>query len=121
MAGCADSDPPALRTLVTVVSTQEGQPAVDATRRLVIEGRRSLVVIEAALHTADAPGRKRLVRAIAAIADEEGEGAALLDHLRKYDDDPAVRAEAEQTLRKWAAETTAPRRAASAQKLTAEK
>jgi hypothetical protein len=116
LCGCVDTDPPALRTLVTVVATQEGQPVVDATRSLVAAGRPALVVVEAALHTADAAGRKRLIRVLDAIADPDGEGSALLAHLSRYDEDAEVRAAAEQVLTQWAAQTQAPRRAEAAKR-----
>ncbi|MEO6954651.1 MAG: hypothetical protein ABI321_22825 [Polyangia bacterium] len=94
--GCVDPDPPVLRTLVTVVATQDGRPAEEATARLVAEGRRSLVVVEAALHTADAPGRRRLVRVIRRlVAEGEKDGCPLLGHVATYDDDVTVRREAD--------------------------
>lgn len=95
-SGCVDPDPPVLRTLVTIVATQDGRPADQATMRLVQEGRRSLVVVEAALHTADAPGRRRLVRVIRRLVEAgEKDGCPLLGHVATYDDDVTVRTEAD--------------------------
>lgn len=96
IAGCVDPDPPVLRTLVTVVATLDGRPAEEATARLVAEGRRALVVVEAALHTADAPGRRRLLRVIKRLVDGgEKDGCPLLGHVATFDDDVTVRSEAE--------------------------
>ena len=96
VTSCVDPDPPMLRTLVTVVTTQDGRPSEDASTRLVAEGRRSLVVIEAALHTADAPGRRRLVRVIRRlVAAGDKDGCPLLGHVATYDDDVTVRNEAD--------------------------
>ena len=89
---CVDPDPPAMRMLVTVIATQDGQPVEDATRRLVAYGRPALVVLEAALHTADAPGRRRIVRAIERVGDPDA--VPLLHHYAQYDEDPQVRARA---------------------------
>jgi hypothetical protein len=99
VSACVDPDPPRLRTLVTVVATQEGQPSEDATTQLVAEGRRALVVIEAALHTADPAGRRRLVRAIDKLHDDDG--CALLQHVARFDEDAATRGAADQVLGRW--------------------
>jgi len=101
---CVDADPPALRTLVTVISTQDGQAATEATQRLCEYGRRSLVVVEAALHTATPPGRKRLLRAIRQLGDADA--IPLVSHLAQYDEDEGVRAEAERTSLALAARST---------------
>lgn len=98
LAGCVDPDPPRLRTLVTVVATQEGQPAEQATAQLVAEGRRSLVVVEAALHTADPAGRRRLLRVIDRLHDPDG--CPLLRHFGRFDEDEATRSLAT-TLAAW--------------------
>jgi hypothetical protein len=115
--GCADSDPPAMRTLVTAIATQEGSAAADATERLVPYGRRGLVVLEAALHTAAPPGRRRLVRAIRRLGDEDG--AALLAHVARWDEAAEVRAEAKGALEAWAADRSLPIRAATAERMLA--
>jgi hypothetical protein len=99
VSACVDPDPPRLRTLVTVVATQEGQPAAEATRQLVAEGRKALVVIEAALHTAEPAGRRRLVRAIGMLHDEDG--CALLQHVAQFDEDEATQKTANDALRSW--------------------
>ena len=114
-SGCVDADPPVLRVLVTVVASQAGQPAEDATAQLVQHGRRALVVIEAAMHTADPAGRRRLVRAIRRLGDEDG--APLLGHLARYDAEPSVREEAHATLASWAAES-GPRAVSAGRALT---
>ena len=106
LAACADADPPAMRTLVTVIATQDGNAAADATERLIAYGRRGLVVLEAALHTATPVGRKRLVRAIRQLGDKDG--TALLAHVARYDDSEEVRSEARAALEAWAAPRPPP-------------
>ena len=96
LGACVDADPPALRTLVTVISTQDGQAATEASTRLCEYGRRALVVVEAALHTATPPGRKRLLRAIRQLGDRDA--LPLVSHLARYDEDEGVRKEAASTL-----------------------
>jgi hypothetical protein len=96
LAGCADTDPPAMRTLVTVIATEQGQAANEATDRLIAYGRRSLVVLEAAIHTADPAGRKRLVRAMRRLGDRDA--VPLLSHIARYDEDEGVRKEASDAL-----------------------
>ncbi len=117
LCGCADADPPAMRTLVTVIATQDGAAAADATERLVGYGRRGLVVLEAALHTAPPAGRRRLVRAIRRLGDEDG--APLLGHLVRFDEAEEVRAEARATLEAWVADRGRPARSAAAEKALA--
>jgi hypothetical protein len=92
VVGCVEADPPALRTWVAVVATQPGQPSVDATQKLVAYGRPALVVLEAALHTADASGRRRLIGVVQRIGDHDAH--ALLQHFARYDEDAEVRAAA---------------------------
>src|SRR6476659_1250138 len=89
LCACVAGHPPRLPPLVPLIATQEGPVAEEATRKLVAEGRPALVVLEAALHTAEPAGRRRLVRAIDRLGDEDG--CALLAHLARYDEDPAVR------------------------------
>jgi hypothetical protein len=113
--GCADADPPAMRTLVTVIATSEGQAVTDATDRLMPYGRGALVVLEAALHTAPPPGRRHLIHALRRLGDEDA--VALLAHFARYDEDRQVAAEAKSTLEAWAADTSAPSRAAAARAL----
>jgi hypothetical protein len=101
-----------MRTLVTVIVTTDGREAANATDRLVAYGRRGLVMLEAALHTAPPPGRRRLIRAIRQLGDEDG--APLLGHVARFDDDEAVRAEARAALESWASDGRIPARAAAA-------
>jgi HEAT repeat protein len=92
VSACVQADPPALRSLVTVVATQPGQPANEATQKLVAYGRPALVVVEAALHTADPAGRRRLIQVVARIHDPDAR--ALLEHFARYDENSEVRSSA---------------------------
>ena len=73
-----------------------------ATERLVPHGRRAIVIIEAALHTAQPPGRKNLIVALRRIHDADA--VPLLRHFAVFDASPDVRTEARWTLEQWALE-----------------
>jgi HEAT repeat protein len=90
-----------IRAAVTLAISHEGSAAIIAADRLATFGRRAIPTIEAALHTASPAGRKTLVVALRKIGDVEA--VPLLRHLSLHDADGSVRAEAEWTLRQWAA------------------
>jgi hypothetical protein len=71
-----------------------------AAERVARHGRRALPSIEAALHTAEAAGRKNLIAALRKIG--EAESVPLLRHVALFDAAADVRREAEWTLRSWA-------------------
>ena len=88
-----------LRGEVAYLVSQEGEQAQAAATHLSGFGRRALPSIEAALHTADAHGRKNLILALRKLGDIES--VPLLRHLALHDDDDGVKQEAEWTLRGW--------------------
>ncbi len=93
-------DDEAVRAEVQRLTLSEGQEALRQVDRVAGEGRRALPPIEAALHTADEPGRKNLIVALRRIGDPEA--IPLLLHLAAYDRNEAVRREARFTLLEWA-------------------
>jgi hypothetical protein len=100
-AGCSDpSTDDDIRAQVTLLLNQEGAAAQAASARLQRHGRRAIVTIEAALHTATPDGRKNLILALRGIGD--GEAIPLLRHVAIYDPSAEVRREAEWTLKQWA-------------------
>ncbi len=103
--GCVGGDDDAIRADVQMVAMATGAPPPGALDRLAERGRRALPSIEAALHTAEPPGRKNLVLALRRIGD--GEAVPLLRHVALTDEDASVRREAEWTLKGWAAEKDA--------------
>lgn len=110
-SGCHDADDD-IRADVRLVCNHDGVVADAATAELARFGRRAIPTIEAAMHTAAPPARKKLVLALARIGD--GEAAPLLGHLAVYDGSADVRREAEATLRHWAGDGAAAARATRA-------
>jgi hypothetical protein len=101
-----------IRANVTLLCNHEGALATAAADHLARYGRRAIPTIEAAMHTASAPGRKNLILALRKIGDAEA--VPLLAHVAQTDGSPDVRREAEWTLRQWAADGKAADRAAKA-------
>ena len=97
--GCARDDD-ALRGDVQLVAALP-EPSPRAVERLVVHGRRAIPLVEAALHTAEPPGRKNLLLLLRRIGDPDA--VPLLRHYALYDPEPEVRVEAEWTLKQWAA------------------
>ena len=95
--GCA-VDEESIRVDVQLLAALP-EPNPRAVERLLAHGRRALPPIEAALHTADASGRKRLVLLLGRLGDPEA--APLLRHFALYDGAPEVRREAERLLVAW--------------------
>ena len=103
LAACQGDDGDRIRGEVQLLTQQDTSDAVRAaTDRLARWGRRALPPIEAALHTADARGRKNLILALRRIGDEEA--VPLLRHRALFDEEADVRREAEWTLRQWSNE-----------------
>ena len=98
--GCESIGDDRLRAEVQQLTLAQGEVANAASQRLARHGRRVIPSIEAALHTADVPGRKNLVMALRRIGDVEG--VALLAHLAANDPATDVQREALWTLRGWA-------------------
>jgi hypothetical protein len=98
-SACQEDEEATISTRVRVIATEEGASVTRATDALVPFGRRAIVLIEAALHTAPEVGRKNLVTALRRIGDEAA--APLLGHLAAYDPSAEVRQEALWTLRSW--------------------
>lgn len=101
LAGCSDRSDDEIRASVTLLINQEGQPAQSAADRLAGFGVRAIPTIEAALHTAQPPGRKNLILVLRRIGDVEA--VPLLGHVALFDANADVRREAEWTLKQWAA------------------
>lgn len=108
VAACNDGDGD-IGANVALLSQREGTLASAAAAHLARYGRSAIPSIEAALHTAKAPGRKNLIMGLRQIGDVEA--VPLLRHLAAYDPSPDVAREAEWTLRQWAADKKAPERA----------
>jgi HEAT repeat protein len=89
-----------LRSEVAVIATREGPLAEAAIQEVKQYGREAIPPIEAALPTVSTTGRLNLVWALRVIGDAEA--VPLLAHVALHDEDEAVRAEAETTLRTWA-------------------
>jgi hypothetical protein len=63
--------------------------AAAAEQRLVAHGRAAIVILESGLYTADAAGRRRIVRTLGRLGDREA--APILEHLAARDPDPTVK------------------------------
>lgn len=110
-AACNNGDDE-IRADVTLLVNHEGTLATAAADALGRRGRRAIPTIEAAMHTAEPPGRKNLIMALRKIGDPEA--VPLLAHIAIYDQSPDVAREAEWTLKQWAADGRSPARAAKA-------
>lgn len=99
--GCVREDETMRADVQLVASLPEPSPR--AIERLVLRGRGAIPLVEAALHTAEPPGRKNLLLLLRRIGDPAA--VPLLRHYALYDPEPEVRSEAEWTLRGWAKET----------------
>lgn len=111
LAACNDADDD-IRANVTILVNHEGALATAAAEHLSRYGRRAIPTIEAAMHTANGPGRKNLIMALRKIGDAEA--VPLLGHIAVYDPSPDVQREAVWTLKTWAADARYPDRAARA-------
>jgi hypothetical protein len=112
MVSCSDRDETDIRADVTLLSNHEGAIAATAADHLARFGRRAIPTIEAALHTASAPGKKNLVLALRKIGDVEA--VPLLRHVATFETSEDVRREAEWTLKQWAGDESQRARAAAA-------
>jgi hypothetical protein len=93
------------------ILTKRTDPLVPrAQKRLAEHGRKALVQIETALHTATLSGRLNLIGAIEAIGDAEA--VPILRHLAVYDPKDEARRAAEALLTQWA-DKAGPRGGAS--------
>jgi hypothetical protein len=102
---CSDRTDDEIRAQVTLTLNHEGAQAQAAADRLAAYGRRAIPTIEAAMHTAQPPGKKNLIAALRKIGDAEA--VPLLRQVAMHDPNVSVRREAEWTLRQWAAGTDA--------------
>src|SRR6185369_14306732 len=100
LLGCSDPSDNQIRARVTILTTHEGTIVQQAADELGRYGRRAIVTLEAALHTANPAGRKNIILALRRIADAEA--IPLLAHLALHDTDKDVRTEARFTLETWA-------------------
>lgn len=98
--GCEREDDGIRREVQSFVLLQ-GSSATAAAERLCRHGRRAIPSLEAALHTAEPPGRKNLILALRKLGDADA--VPLLRHVALFDAAPDVRREAEWTLKTWAA------------------
>ena len=87
---CSDAEDRAYLRDVDLVAQQEGRLAADAADRLARAGAVAIPFIETGLYSAEAPGRRRIVRLLAAIGSAEA--GPILAHLARRDPDPEVRA-----------------------------
>src|SRR5947208_14384379 len=87
--GCSDSVDGQIRARVTILTSHEGTPVQQAADELAHYGRRSIVTLEAALHTATPAGRKNIILALRKLGD--GEAVPLLAHLALHDSEKDVR------------------------------
>jgi hypothetical protein len=101
-----------IRANVTLLCNHEGALATAAAEHLARYGRRAIPMIEGAMHTASATGKKNLILALRKIGD--GEAVPLLGHIAEFEPNEDVRREAEWTLKGWAADGKASDRAARA-------
>jgi hypothetical protein len=92
-----------IRVEVQRLALADGDAASISAERVARYGRRALATIEAVIQTADPHGRKNLVLAARRVGDAEA--VPLLLHVAAWDAEPLVRAEAEWTLKSWAAAT----------------
>jgi hypothetical protein len=100
-SGCARDDD-AIRADVQLLALLDGEAGQSAAaERLVRHGRRALPSVEAALHTAEPPGRKNMILVLRRIGDPDA--VPLLRHVALFDAALDVRREAEWTLKSWAA------------------
>ena len=91
---CSDGEDRRLLAQVKLVAEDDGPLAEAASRRLVREGRPAIAPLETGLYffSAEAKGRRRIVKTLAAIGDPEAR--PILAHLADRDPDPDVRAAA---------------------------
>jgi hypothetical protein len=111
IAACSENDDQ-IRAQVTILCNREGAPATNAAEQLARYGRRAIPMIEAAMHTATASGKKNLIMALRKIGDAEA--IPLLAHMAQFEPSPDVKREASWTLKTWAADDKQPDRAAKA-------
>jgi HEAT repeat protein len=102
-SACSDNSDGEIRARVAILVGHEGAQVEQAANELARYGKRSIVTLEAALHTAKPPGRKNIILALRRVGDEEA--VPLLAHLAQHDGAPDVRREARFTLETWAKET----------------
>jgi hypothetical protein len=97
--GCSDTEERRLLGDVRLVAEDDGPLGEAASKRLAKAGTRAIAPLETGLYffSADAEGRRRIVKTLAAIGDPEA--APLFAHLARRDPDPEVRAAAEAALR----------------------
>lgn len=100
-SACQGGDEEAARVEVQHLASQSSSDAPADAEKVARRGRSALPLIEAQLHTADAPGRKNLILALRKIGDADA--VPLLRHIALFDDAEDVRREAEWTLQQWAA------------------
>ena len=87
---------------VQLLATTQGDLAEQQLRRLLPHGRAALPYLEAAIHTANANGRKNLVMGLRRLG--LAESAPLLGHIAAYDENLGPAREAFSTLGLWASE-----------------
>jgi HEAT repeat protein len=90
---CSDGGERVMRKDVQLIVEDDGAVAEAARARLVARGREAVLVLETGLYAANAPARRRIVRALAEIGSAEA--APILAHLAAHDPDPDVRQAAE--------------------------
>jgi HEAT repeat protein len=95
---CSDAEERQLMNDVRLVAEDDGPLAEAASRRLTRAGHRAIAPLETGLYffSAEAKGRRRIVKTLAAIGDPDA--APLLQHLAERDPDPDVRSAAEAAL-----------------------
>lgn len=93
---CDHADRRALASEVEFLVAGDGPVAAEAERRLIARGESAIAVLETGLYSADAAGRRRVIRVLAAIGAPET--APILEHLAGRDPDPTVRAAAAEAL-----------------------
>ena len=88
---CSDAEDRRLLAEVKLVAEDDGPLAEAASRRLVKQGRAAIAPLETGLYffSAEARGRRRIVKALVAIGDPEAR--PILAHLADRDPDPEVR------------------------------
>lgn len=94
--GCVSPEEPSISREVAFLVGEPGSLADAAEARLVRRGREAILHLEVGLYDADAAGRRRVIRVLAAIGD--GEAAPILAHRAAHDPDPEVRAAARAAL-----------------------
>lgn len=109
ISACRDDDPDKaydhgleIGSAVQLLATTQGELAEQALRRLLPFGRAALPYLEAALHTTQPKGRKRIVMALRRLG--LAESAPLLGHIAAYDEDLPTARDAAQALRIWSSE-----------------